>query len=582
VKTLWQTPLVVIAAAIALVAGCSQQNVYQPPPPPAVTVSRPLQQDVTINLDETGTTQPFQYVDIRARVKGFLISEPELLAILERELMTFLSGRGASGEDSDAALMAMLKQRSDSGGGDEASDSELHDLLEKRAAASDDIATGDGPDVTEIWLLETLKEKAARAAARAEDPEYPKDEVSQEYLQENYFLPSANVKADEQLYQIDPQPYLATLRQSIAALNVANAEYIDADAKYQRGIPLVKDGAMSREEFGERAAVRGVKRANIKAAEAAVHAAKLDLDYTRVVSPIDGRVSKTLVYKGNLVGATDPTLLTNVVRYDPIYATFNISENELLRIQAAKEKAEASGETADDDKQSKQPRKVFMKRANDTSYRFPGQLDFTALTVDERTGTFQVRGVFDNPDNIIVPGLFVRIRVPLGTVKDALLVPQRAVAQDQQGKYLLVVDKDNKVERRDVALGTTVRDFVVVTQGLQADETVIIDGIQRARPGAKVTPEPLTLDPPAPEVIEPESDAAADAPPPTPEAAGEPSASPAAGTPPASPGGAADEPPAGGPDETPGRAPAETPGGTLPESPSGAPPAAAGGTTPPS
>jgi RND family efflux transporter MFP subunit len=568
VKTLWQTPLVAIAAAIALVAGCSQQNVYQPPPPPSVTVSKPVQQDVTIYLDETGTTEPFQYVDIRARVKGFLVSEPELLGILERELMTILSKPEVEGDDeSNAELMTILQQRLARGGGDEASDGDLIELLQKRAPTPGDIAIGKGPDVSEVWLLRTLKEKAAREKSRADDPQYPKDEVSKEYLKENYFLPSTDVKAGDQLYQIDPQPFLATLRQAVAALNVANAEYIDADAKYKRGIPLVDSGAMSKEEFGERVADRGVKRAVIKAAEAAVRTAKLDLDYTRVAAPFDGRVGKTLVYKGNLVGATEATLLTNIVRYDPIYATFNISENELLRIQAAREKAEARGETADK-KGSKEPSEVFMRRANDTAYKFQGQLDYTALTVDERTGTFQVRGVFPNPDNKIVPGLFVRIRVPLGTVPNALLIPQRAVAQDQQGKYLLVIDKDNKVERRDVALGRTVRDFVVVAEGLQADETVIIDGIQRARAGAKVTPEPIVLDPPAPEVIEPESDEAADALPSTPEATRQPSLSPAARTPPESPGGAVAEPPRV-PAETSGGAPGETPGGTSPESPAG-------------
>lgn len=461
----------------------------------------PLQQDVTIYLEETGTTEPFQHVDIRARVKGFLISEPELMEILERDLLAFLKKQTA-GNESNAELSAILQQRLAAGGGDDASDSQLTAILKKRASTNDNVASGEGPDVTEIWLLQTLNEQAARVKTRDEGSEQAKDEISNDYLKENYFLPGAEVKTGDQLYQIDPQPYLAALREKIAALNVANAEYIDADAKYQRGIPLVKNGAMGREEFDERAAVRGVKRANIKAAEAAVRAAKLDLDYTRVASPIDGRVGKTLVDKGNLVGATDATLLTNVVTYDPIYATFNISENKLLKIQqAARQGAEANGEKAEEEKgTSKKPRKMFLQRAIDTAYKFPGKLDFTALTVDEKTGTYQVRGVFENPGEVIIPGLFVRIRVPLGTVENALLVPQRAVAQDQQGKYLLIVNIDNKVERRDVILGSAQREFVVVTEGLKADETVIIDGIQRARLGAEINAEPIALQTPEPEV----------------------------------------------------------------------------------
>lgn len=368
---------------VILAAGCQVPNQYQEPPPPKVTVARPVQQTVTHYLEETGTTEAAKYVEIRARVKG--------------------------------------------------------------------------------------------------------------YLQTIEFDPGQEVAEGDLLYTIDPQLYEATRDQRKAAVDVAKAEYENAVAQLNRAKVLVPKGAMTREEYDERLAAGKVAYASIAASEAALDEAELDLGYTKITAPFHGRVGKTLVYEGALVGATDATHLTTVVQYDPIYANFSISEIDLLRLRAA------YPATKEERQERRENVLIELRRATDQGYPFAGKLDYADLAVDQSTGTYKVRAEFPNPDGEIIPGLFVGVRVALGEQENALLVPEAAVSMDQAGKYLLAVDGENKVQRLDVTVGRKVAHMVVIEEGLTADARVITEGLQRARPGAEVDPEETRLEPPPPD-----------------------------------------------------------------------------------
>ena len=266
---------------------------------------------------------------------------------------------------------------------------------------------------------------------------------------------------------------------------------------------LSPKGAISQEELFERQASMEVAKAQIKAAQCSWSCAELELSYTVVESPIDGRVGMTLVDKGNLVGKSLTTHLTTVIRYDPIYATFNISEPlmlELRKLAGAREKPE--------------DRKIefLMGLGSEEGYPYKGTLDYADLGVDSSSGTYSIRGVFPNPDLELIRGLFVRIRIPIGKRMGALLVPESAVGADQEGRYVLLVKSEegaSKVERRAVTLGAKRGGMRVVLTGLEANESVIVRGIQRVRPGINVQPEQVELELPA--ELQAASDASSDA-----------------------------------------------------------------------
>jgi RND family efflux transporter MFP subunit len=373
-----------VGLSLGALAGCQRANEYVPPPPATVTVAQPIRQDVVTYIEETGTTEAVETVNLRARVEGFL----------------------------------------------------------------EEIKFQDGDDV----------------------------------------------KAGDILFVIDKKPFLAECKIAEAALKVAEAEAKDAEAKYRRAIPLAQTGAVSQEELVEKAATYEVSRSAIEAARANLAKAELDLSYTDVESPIDGRVSDRLVDRGNFVGRTMTTHLATVISYDPIYANFNISEPELLRILKRGPRREGTQEL------DKTKIKFYMSLQDETGFPHEGHYDYADLAVESGTGTFRIRGVFPNPEpRVITPGMFVQIRVPTGTLKDALLVPEAALASDQAGRHLMVVNSENKVERRNVEMGIKLQDMQVVTEGLRADDWVIIEGLQRARPGSIVTPERKELEPPAPQ-----------------------------------------------------------------------------------
>ncbi|MEO1984269.1 MAG: efflux RND transporter periplasmic adaptor subunit, partial [Fuerstiella sp.] len=257
-----------------------------------------------------------------------------------------------------------------------------------------------------------------------------------------------------------------------------------AESKVQTAL-AERDGAAAAVAAAE--ANVGAAIAAVTAATAAKAQAKLDLDYCTITAPIDGRVERTLVKIGNLVGDSEATHLTTMISYDPIHVYFNISERSLLRARSSvKDKSQERPDISSI--------KAYLRRAIDKEFPFEGNLDYFDLGVDQSTGTFTVRAVFPNETRDIMPGLFVRIRVPIGTTENAVLLPERCVAVDQAGRFVMILDDKNVVERRNVTLGEKHGEMVVITDGLDGKETVVIDGIQKARPGATMTPKEITLD----------------------------------------------------------------------------------------
>jgi len=310
----------------------------------------------------------------------------------------------------------------------------------------------------------------------------------QGFLDSIHFKPRAKVKAGDLLFVIDPRPYQAKVDQAGATLAARQAASTLADVEEKKAKQLQSKEAISELKWLEAIAQRDVARAQVDQASADLEAAKLDLDYTQVRSPINGHVSRNLVDVGNLVGATGKSLLTTVVNDESIYVYFNVSERDILPLirQLTREdkKAREKDETAP----------AFMGLADEEGYPHKGSIDFADTKIDSSTGTMQIRAIFPNPDGLLLSGLFVRVRVPIETRK-ALLVPDVAVQADQAGKYLLVVNDKGIVERRNIKTGQVVDAMTVILQGLKAGERVIVKGLQRARPGAKVSPSPSAATP---------------------------------------------------------------------------------------
>lgn len=328
------------------------------------------------------------------------------------------------------------------------------------------------------------------------------------------FQDGDNVKAGQLLARIDPRPFKAALEQAEAALELAKAHLqsaraglsqsqarlANAQTELQRVLAAVQrsPGSISESEIDlrrtqvmtETAAVEAAQaqiasaEAEISAGEAEVTKAQLNLAYTEVRSPIDGRVSEMKFDIGSLVGRGTDTLLTTVVRYDPIYATFTLSENDFLRFNRERIADNREIVGASD---AKKVRPLFLALSDEDTFSHEGYCDYADTSIDESTGTFLVRGRFDNPSRLITPGAFVRIQVPLEK-QPALLINQTAVGLDQGGSYVLVVNPDNVVEMRRVTLGGTYEGRQIVSSGeLKPTDRVIVQGVQFVRPGVTVT-----------------------------------------------------------------------------------------------
>ena len=298
------------------------------------------------------------------------------------------------------------------------------------------------------------------------------------FLESIEFEASANVEAGQPLFVIDPAPFQAALDAAAADLALKQATRDQARWDLERTEDLAERAAANPKEVLDARTKVAMAEANVKAAQAGVDRARLDLGYTRIRSPIDGRVGRNLVDVGNLVGAGERTLLTTVVKMDELYVYFNVPERlvlERLAVRAVEERRE--------------PRETFfIGLAHEDGFPHEGRLDYIDNTVDRATGTLTVRGVVPNDDELLFPGAFVRVRIPGDVKADAVLVDERAIGTDLGGKYVLVVGGDNIVEHRRVTLGQLDEGMRVIEEGLGPDERYIVTGLQRARPGLPVTP----------------------------------------------------------------------------------------------
>jgi RND family efflux transporter MFP subunit len=302
------------------------------------------------------------------------------------------------------------------------------------------------------------------------------------FLQEIRYTDGAIAHRGDTLFVIEPAPYQAKLQQAQAALESAQAQVVQTDAEYDRQASLGRTDFASRSTVDQARAARDSNRANVLNQQAAVTLAATNLGYTQVTAPFDGMVTAHQVSVGSLVGANAPTTLASIVQIDPIYVSFTASEQDVLRIRASLRQAGM------DEKQiAKVPVEVGLM--TEDGYPHQGTLDYAAPNVDTSTGTLMVRGVLANADHMLLPGFFVRVRVPLRAQQaEALLVPETVLGTDQSGRYLLLVDKDDVVQQRTVTTGARVGTLRVIASGLQPDDRVVVSGLQRAVPGEKVAP----------------------------------------------------------------------------------------------
>ncbi|MCA1960654.1 MAG: efflux RND transporter periplasmic adaptor subunit [Desulfomonile sp.] len=299
-------------------------------------------------------------------------------------------------------------------------------------------------------------------------------------LEKINFKPDARVNAGDLLFVIDPKPFQAQVDEASARLQAKSAARDLAQVQFDKAKQLYDSASISEIQYLEQKAKRDMAEAEVSQAKADLEKAQLNLGYTSVISPINGRVSRNLVDVGNLVGAVEKTLLTTVVNDDVVYAYFNVSEADLL-VLARKYPPEDRGR----DERPSAP--AMLALADESGFPHQGQVDYVDNKVDPNTGTIQARAVFENKSGILIPGLFARVRVPLDTRK-AYLVPDVAVGIDQGGRYVLVVGADNVVDKRPVTVGHVVDRMRVIDKGLGPNDQVIVNGMQRARPGGKVTP----------------------------------------------------------------------------------------------
>ncbi|MDB5964878.1 MAG: secretion protein HlyD [Polaromonas sp.] len=305
-------------------------------------------------------------------------------------------------------------------------------------------------------------------------------------LQAVHFREGALVKKGDLLLSIDPAPYAADVARADAQVAAAQARVTQARGEQERAQRLWSEQAISRREFDERANGQREADANLRAAQAALQSAQLSLGYAQVRAPVAGRVGRLEVTVGNLVAAgPGAPVLTTLVSVSPIYASFDADEQVVAR--ALKDAADAGGNR----KLERIP--VQMGTAASTDTPFLGRLQLVDNQVDARSGTVRARAVFDNVDGQLMPGQFARIRLGQAGKRTALLVNERAVGTDQSKKFVLVVGADNKAVYREVTLGASVNGLRVVKEGLKANERIVVNGLQRVRPGALVAPQPVEM-----------------------------------------------------------------------------------------
>jgi len=295
------------------------------------------------------------------------------------------------------------------------------------------------------------------------------------FVESAQFEEGARVRKGQLLFKIDPRPFQAEVDRLAAQLKRAHTQANLAATNHERGKQLLARHVIAQQDFDQIAATAQSNNDDIGAAQAALEAARLNLEFTQVRSPIDGRVSRMLITPGNLVATT--SVLTTVVSDDPVYAYFDADEQTYLRFAHATDGSNP----------------VYMGLIDEQGYPHQGRLDFLDNQVDAHSGTIRARAVFDNHDGRFTPGLFARIKLVGGTPHDKILIDERAVGTDLGKKFVLALKADNTLEYRPVTLGAAIDGLRVVNEGLAAGDVIVVNGLQHVRPGAAVTPQRVTM-----------------------------------------------------------------------------------------
>jgi len=307
------------------------------------------------------------------------------------------------------------------------------------------------------------------------------------YLKEITFEDGSLVKKGDNLFVIEPQPYLEQLNEEKASLQSAEASLLYSKAEYKRQQKMYSQQATSQNSVEVWRSRLDQSKADVKKAKANVVNAEINYSYTHVKSPFDGRIGRHLIDVGNLVGESGSTQLAQIEQMMPLYVYFNLNELDFMRLYKA---ARAQG--VNQKSLAKIP--VYIGTQDENGFPHTGQLDFVNTRLNASTGTMELRAILKNQDKQLVPGLFVRVRIPISKAKDSLTVPNTAVMYDQIGPYLLVANDKNIVLQKHVTVGTTENKRTVIKENLSASDRVIVEGMQYATPGKEVE----ILNPPTP------------------------------------------------------------------------------------
>jgi multidrug efflux system membrane fusion protein len=324
------------------------------------------------------------------------------------------------------------------------------------------------------------------------------------YLQKVNFKDGAEVKTGDLLFVVDPRPYQADLDSVQAALERAKSQFDLSVNDNKRALELFQNKAISAEELDTRSKNLAINSAAVKIAQAAVETAQLNLDYTNIIAPIDGRLGRAMVTEGNLVnggGTGQSTLLTTLVSVDPVYAYVDVDEATVVKYQNLdKQGVRQSARRG--------PIPCELAVGNETAFTHKGMVDIVNNQIDSTTGTLQARGVFDNPDRTLIPGEFGRLRVTGSGKYTGMLVPDYAIGTDQEKKIVSVVAQDNTIQTKQVVPGQLVDGLRVIRSGLDASDRVVLDRLQIIRPGMTVTPKEEPIQAPQGSTTEPVPDPA--------------------------------------------------------------------------
>jgi RND family efflux transporter MFP subunit len=306
------------------------------------------------------------------------------------------------------------------------------------------------------------------------------------FLEKIYFQDGQTVRQGAPLFLIQQEQYQAQLQQAEAQVLAEKAQLEHAQTEFVRYSKLVKQDAAAQTDVDRWHYERDSRQAGLQAAKAKVILAQLNLGYTKINAPFKGRMGRHLKDPGTLVGAGEKTLLAEINQIDPIYVYFNINEQDLLRVRGKNPKPAEEAE--------KEQYPVFVGLADEEGYPHKGYLDFAAISLNPTTGSLQLRAILPNPKDIILPGLFARVRAPISKAEEALVVPQTAISFDQIGTFVRLVNDKNTVERRQVKLGVQDGTNQVISEGLSGNEWVVVSGLMRAIPGRQVTPEKVSAE----------------------------------------------------------------------------------------